>query len=104
MDNILEPQVVFLSLIQKISLWAIGIPSRGLALFFAIFSSAIKAFSSDSSSKTDMKQFSDSFFLISFNYASVISLDEKDLSASPSIWSVKERFINSLIIIQLLWG
>jgi hypothetical protein len=32
-----------------------------------------------------MKQFKDSFFLISFKYAPVISLDEKDLSASPSI-------------------
>ena len=35
-SNILEPHVVLIPFVQKISLWAIGIPSRG---FFSPFAS-----------------------------------------------------------------
>ena len=50
-SNILDAHVVFFPSVQKISLWAIGIPPRGLSLNSSKFASIFDARSNAYSSK-----------------------------------------------------
>ena len=56
-SSILEPQVVGNCLVQKMSLWAMGIPVRAVALPLAIIVSAISACLIDTSWFRFMKEF-----------------------------------------------